>query len=161
MTKREYVFIAIIILALISSLVFFIFFELTDISVPTPPDTPTPIFTPTNTPTLIPTRVPTPTSTYTPTPTFTPTLTPTPTPTSTPTPIRVRLIGSVGVRYEPREDSPVWTYLSRGAIVQVIAVQGDWTKISTEFICQGWVPTKWVGFIGTPPPEIVTPVPTP
>jgi SH3-like domain-containing protein len=68
------------------------------------------------------------------------------------------LIGDVEVRTKPSRDAPVWTYLHRGDSVRVIAVYGDWTAISTEYICIGWVPTAWVGFGGTPPPVIVTPV---
>jgi hypothetical protein len=113
------------------------------------------VYGPTPTPTATPTFTLTPTVTPTATPTSTPTITPTP----TPTPVIVRLTGNVKVFTAPDSGSTLVGFLSRGDIVQVHAIYGDWALVSTEFM-RGWVALEYAKPLVIPQ-DIVTPTPIP
>lgn len=117
--------------------------------------------TPTNTPTLTPTPTNTATPTFTPTCTPSPTATPTSTPTPTPAPVPGIATGNVYVREAPYSDARVLGALSRNDQVSVIGFTVDWYRINWG-LSGGWVPTKWVGVVGTIPESLrVTSIPTP
>ncbi len=125
---------------------------------PTPTSTSTP--TPTATPTATPTTTPTPTATPTHTPTFTPTPTHTPTPTPTATPILAH-VGGTG-------DLGVWMFrqanltggkigaLRDGAVVMVVGgpVEADgyqWIQVVDPRGRLGWIPNRYLVYLGRPP----------
>jgi hypothetical protein len=135
-------------------------------STATPTHTPTATHTPTPTPTHTPTTTPTatPTSTFEPTPTATATETLTPVPTVTEAPYLGVMIGNVRLRMEPRDDSPLTgESVTVGRPVEILAIYDNWYLIHwPPGIAEGttgWVPGRWVGVLGVPPPEIITPSP--
>jgi hypothetical protein len=139
---------------------------------PTPTPTATAIYTATAVPTLAPTSTwtpsptPTPAPTHTPTSTLAPTPTQTPSPTSTPTPALFVgvMIGSVWLRAEPSDNSPVTgVTVTNGRPVEIVAITGNWYLIrfppGDPNGVQGWVPGQWVGLVAPPPMAIITPGP--
>lgn len=132
----------------------------------TPTTTPIPSPTPTNTP--MPTLTVAPTDTPTSAPTLTATLSPTPLPTATSTPTPAPfvgvMIGTVWLRAEPRNDSPVTGQtVTTGRPVEIVAIFADWYLVrfppGDANGVRGWVPGRWVGLVGPPPLAIITPGP--
>ena len=127
--------------------------RLLPVAFPQPTQTAAPTWT--STPTL----APSPTSTSTPLPTFT--ATPPPTQTTMPAPQGFAK-DIVWVRAEPNLSSEQIGWLPANGRVVILAVYGDWLKISWtdasgEHI--GWVMAVWVSTASPLPPEIVTPLP--
>jgi len=113
---------------------------------------------PSSTPTSVPTQVPTST------PTSVPSATPSPSATPTSTPFVGVMIGSVWLRAEPRDNSPVTGItVTNGRPVEIVAISGSWYLIrfppGDASAVQGWVPGQWVGLFAAPPLAILTPGP--
>lgn len=137
---------------------------LTSTATATPTATATHTPTPTATQTPMATPTATPTSTYTPTPTATATETLAPMPTATEAPYLGVMIGNVRLRTEPRDDSQLTgESVTVGRPVEILAIYDTWYLIhwppGVPEGTTGWVPGRWVGVLGVPPPEIVTPNP--
>jgi len=126
--------------------------------------------TPTSTATAIPTATPTSTATAIPTATATATATSTAVPTWTPTPTAVYvgavMTGSFYVRQGPGfEYDLLGMVLSRGQVIEVVAVYGDWVQArwtpqdGAEVV--GWVLVRWVGSLAPFPESIITPTAVP
>lgn len=76
------------------------------------------------------------------------------------------MTGNAWLRAEPAADAarpgPIAT---RGQVVEVMAVFGDWYLVRWAPAGQGqlvgWVPGRWVGTTAPIPPGLVTPTPAP
>lgn len=129
-----------------------------------------PTLTAAPTQTSLPTLTPVPTSTPTsvpsepPAPSATPSAPPAPSATPTSAPYIGVMIGSVWLRAEPRDNSPVTgVTVTNGRPVEVLAITGSWYLVrfppGDATGVQGWVPGQWVGLFAAPPLAIITPSP--
>lgn len=127
------------------------------------PVPPTPTGTASPTATSTPTSTPSPTQTPEPSATEAPTATATPRPAATPPYVGV-MIGNVRLRAEPQVNSEMTgVSVDQARPVEILAIYEDWYFIrwppGQASGQSGWVPGRWVGLFGAPPPAIITPEP--
>jgi len=74
------------------------------------------------------------------------------------------MIGNVRLRAEPQVNSEMTgVSVDQARPVEILAIYEDWYLIrwppGQASGQSGWVPGRWVGLFGAPPPAIITPEP--